>query len=182
VTESALQVTAEKILGTTAFGGKNVQKEHKAQRCHQGNGHYSSNDKRITAKQTSTQTLKDKIRRAREEGTLLNVIADLGNLMPGKITSFGNYNTKCGRNSDYDWLISTQSKSAKNFTPSMWGYKTDHMQSNLPAQTHELFPRCSDMETRPSHFRSSGLAPVQVCSRTSSLETCTVPLRWESCP
>ena len=54
---SALQVTAEKFLGTTAFRGKNAQKEHMTQRGQQDNGHYSSNDNRIAAKQTSTQTL-----------------------------------------------------------------------------------------------------------------------------
>jgi len=58
---SALQFTAHKILGTTAFRGKNAQKEHMTHRGHQDNGQYSSNDKRKAAKQTSTQTLKDKL-------------------------------------------------------------------------------------------------------------------------
>jgi len=49
-----------------------------AQRGHQDNGHYSSNDKRIAAKQTSTQTLKHELQQAREESTPPNVNADLG--------------------------------------------------------------------------------------------------------
>jgi len=35
---SALQVTAHEILGTTAFRGKNAQKEHVAQKGHTDNG------------------------------------------------------------------------------------------------------------------------------------------------
>jgi len=75
---SALQVTAHEILGTTAFRGKNAQKEHMAHRGHEDNGHYSSNNKRKAEKQTSTQTLKDKLRQASEKSAPLNVIADLG--------------------------------------------------------------------------------------------------------
>jgi len=59
---SALQVTAHEILGTTAFRGKNAQKEHVAQRGHTDNGSYSSTDKRIKEKQTSTQILRNKLR------------------------------------------------------------------------------------------------------------------------
>jgi len=59
---SALQVTAQKIIGTTEFRGKNAQKEHLAQRRQPDNGHFSSDDKRIVAKQTLTQTLKHKLR------------------------------------------------------------------------------------------------------------------------
>ena len=54
---SALQVTADTVLGKTEFRGKCAQKEHMTQRSQQENGHYSSNHKRIAAKQTSTQTL-----------------------------------------------------------------------------------------------------------------------------
>jgi len=75
---SALQVTAHEILGTTAFRSKNAQKEHVAQRGHEDNGSYSSTVERIKAKQTSTQTLKHKLRQAREESSPSNVIADLG--------------------------------------------------------------------------------------------------------
>jgi hypothetical protein len=55
---SALQVTAQKIIGTTEFRGKNAQREHLTQRRQQDNGHFSADDKRIVAKQTLTQTLK----------------------------------------------------------------------------------------------------------------------------
>ena len=75
---SALQVTAHEILGTTAFRGKNAQKEHVAQRGHTDNGSYSSTDKRIKEKQTSTQMLSNKLRQAREESAPSNVIAVLG--------------------------------------------------------------------------------------------------------
>jgi len=90
---SSLQATAHKILGTTAFRGKNAQKEHMTQRGYQDNGQYSSNDKHIAAKQTSTQTLKDKLQQAREESAPPNV-QTLANFMPKKRTSFGNYETK----------------------------------------------------------------------------------------
>jgi len=46
---SALQVTAHEILGTAAFRGKNAQNEYMAQRGHQDNRQYFSNDKRIAA-------------------------------------------------------------------------------------------------------------------------------------
>jgi len=75
---SALQVTAQKIIGTTEFRGKNAPKEHPTQRRQQDNGHFWSDDKRIVAKQTLTQTLKHKLRQAREEGAPAHVIADVG--------------------------------------------------------------------------------------------------------
>jgi len=75
---SAIQVTAQKIIGTTEFRGKNAQREHLTQRKQQDNGHISADDKCIVAKQTLTQTLKDKLRQAREEGAPAHVIADLG--------------------------------------------------------------------------------------------------------
>jgi len=75
---SALQVTAQKIFGTTEFRGKNAQRERLTKRRQQDNGHFSADDKRIVAKQTLTQTRKDKLRQAREEGAPVHVIADLG--------------------------------------------------------------------------------------------------------
>ena len=57
---------------------KNAQKEHLTQRRQHDNGHFSSDDKRIVAKQTLTQTLKDKLRQAREEGAPAHAIAGLG--------------------------------------------------------------------------------------------------------
>jgi len=47
---SALQVTADRVLGKT--GSQRAQKEHMTQRSQQENGKYSSNHKRIAAKQT----------------------------------------------------------------------------------------------------------------------------------
>jgi len=76
---SALQVTADRVLGKTEFRSQRAQKEHMTQRSQQENGNYSSNHKRIAAKQTSTQTLlKDKLRQAREETAPPHIIADLG--------------------------------------------------------------------------------------------------------
>jgi len=75
---SALQVTADRVLGKTEFRGKCAQKEHMTQRSQQQNGNYSSNHKRIAAKQTSAQTLKNKLRQAREEAAPPHIIADLG--------------------------------------------------------------------------------------------------------
>ena len=65
---SALQVTAQKIIGTTEFGGKKAQTEHLTQRRQQDNGHYLSADKHIAAKQTLRQTLRNKLVQSREEG------------------------------------------------------------------------------------------------------------------
>jgi len=64
----ALQVTAERILGKTEFRSKCAQKEHMIPRGQQDKGHYYSHDKCIAAKQTSMQTLRNKLRQAREEG------------------------------------------------------------------------------------------------------------------
>jgi len=75
---SALQVTADRVLGKTEFRSERAQKEHMTQRSQQENGKYSSNHKRIAAKQTSTQTLRDKLRQAREETAPPHIIADLG--------------------------------------------------------------------------------------------------------
>ena len=94
---SSLQFTAHKILGTTAFQGKNAQQEHMTQRGRQDTGQYSSNDKRKAAKQTSTQTLKDKLRQARKGSAPPNVVADLGKAHAKENTSFRNYCTNCGR-------------------------------------------------------------------------------------
>ena len=74
---SALQVTAQKTIGTTEFRGPNARKEHLIQGRQQDNGHFSSDDKCIVAKQTLTQTLKHKLRQAREKGAPAHVIADL---------------------------------------------------------------------------------------------------------
>ena len=62
---SVLQVTAQKIICTTEFRGKNVHKEHATQRRRQDNCHYLQ--KRIAAKQTLTQTLQHRLRQSREE-------------------------------------------------------------------------------------------------------------------
>jgi len=76
---SALQVTAQKIAGTTEFRGKlDCPKGHLTQRRQQDNGHFSSDDKRVVATQTLTQTLKHELRQAREEGAIAHVITDLG--------------------------------------------------------------------------------------------------------
>jgi len=75
---SALQVTAQKIIGTTEFRGKNAQAEHLTQRGQQDIGNFSSDNKRITAKQTLTQTLRNKLRQSREEGALAHLILALG--------------------------------------------------------------------------------------------------------
>jgi len=52
---SALQVTAHRVLGKTEFRGKCAQKEHTTERSQQENGNYSSDNKRIAAKQTPTR-------------------------------------------------------------------------------------------------------------------------------
>ena len=57
---------------------KKERKKERTQRRQQDNGHFSSDDKRIVAKQTLTQTLKDKLRPAREEGAPAHAITGLG--------------------------------------------------------------------------------------------------------
>jgi hypothetical protein len=140
---SALQVTAEKTLGTTAFRGKDAQKEHMTQRGQQDNGHYSSNDTHIAAKQTSTQTLKDKLRQAREEDAPPNVIADLGKSHTKEKHELQKLQHQARQNTVTDAIVSSAPNQNQHRTSphSMWDllrrYKTDHVQSNLPAQTHD---------------------------------------------
>jgi len=60
---SALQVTADGFLGQATFRSQQAQQQHVTQRSQQDNGNYSSTHTRIAAKQTSTQTLKNKLRK-----------------------------------------------------------------------------------------------------------------------
>ena len=75
---SALQVTADRFLGKATFRRQHAQQQHTTQTSQQDNGNYSSTHTRIAAKQTSTQTLKDKLRQAREETAPPHIIAQLG--------------------------------------------------------------------------------------------------------
>jgi len=200
---SALQVTAHENLGTTAFRCKNAQKEHVAQRGHTDNGSYSCTDKRIKEKQTSTQTLRNKVRQARKESAPSNVIADLGKSHAKEKHELWKLQHQARQKTVTDAIESSVPNAGQQKSPthSMWDlllrYKTDHVQSNLPTQTHDNsspdariwklgpliiidlpfgFPINNIISTRPTYSRPSGVAPVQVCPRTPSLETCTVPL------
>jgi len=81
---SVLQVTAERILGKIEFQGKCAQKEHMIQRGQQDKGHYYSHDKCISANQTSMQTLRNKLRQAREEDAPPYIITNLRLDIPRK--------------------------------------------------------------------------------------------------
>jgi len=139
----ALQVTAQKIIGTTEFRGKNAQREHLTKRRQQDNGHFSADDKRIVAKQTLTQTLKDKLRQAREEGAPAHVIADLGKSHTKEKHDLLKLQHQMWQKIVTDAVASSASVPThpKTSSHSMWDllrrYKTDHVQSTLPAHTHD---------------------------------------------
>jgi len=140
---SALQVTAERILGKTEFRGKRAQQEHMIQRGQQGSGHYSSHEKRIAEKQTSTQTLKDKLRQAREEDAPPHIITDLGKSHAKEKHELRKLQHQLRQKTVIDVLKSPALSPSHPATPphSTWDllrrYKTDHVQSNLPAQTRD---------------------------------------------
>jgi len=140
---SALQVTAQKIIGTTEFRGQNARKEHLIQGRQQENRHFSSDDKRIVAKQTLTQALKHKPRQAREKGAPAHVIADLGKIHVKENHELLKLQHQMQQKIVTDAVASSASVPAHQRTSShsMWDllrrYKTDHMQSTLPAHTHD---------------------------------------------
>jgi len=140
---STLQVTAQKIIGTTEFRGKNAQKEHSTQRRQQDNGHFSSDDKCIVAKQTLMQTLKDKLKQAREEGAPAHAIAGLGQSHANEKHDLLKLQLQIRQRIVTDAIASSASvQNYQRILPhSMWDllrrYKTDHVQSNLPARTHD---------------------------------------------
>ena len=140
---SSLQATAHKILGTTAFRRKNAQKEHVAQRGQQDNGQYSSNDKHRTAKQISRQTLKNRLRQAREDSAPPNIIADLGKSHAKEKNELRKLQHQARQKTVTDANESSvpTANQQKSQTYSVWDmlrrYKTDHVQSNLPTQTHD---------------------------------------------
>jgi len=113
------------------------------QRSHQRNENYSSNHKRIAAKQTSTQTLKNKLRQARDEGALPHIIADFGKSHAKEKHELLKLQHQERQKSVTDALQSSVLNHSHLTTSphSLWDllrrYKTDHVQSNLPAQTHD---------------------------------------------
>ena len=140
---SALQVTAQKIIGTTEFRGKKAQTEHLTQRRQQDNGHYSSADKHIAAKQTLTQTLRNKLVQSREEGAPAHVIADLGKSHAKEKHELLKLQHQMRQKIVTVAVASAASVPNHQRTSphSMWDllrlYKTSHVQSNLPARTHD---------------------------------------------
>jgi len=140
---SALQVTAQKIIGTMEFRGKKAQTEHLTQRRQQDNGHYSSADKHIAAKQTLTQTLRNKFVQAREEGAPAHVIADLGKSHAKEKHELLKLQHQMRQKIVTDAVASSASvrNHQRTSSHSMWDllrrYKSDHVQSNLPARTHD---------------------------------------------
>jgi len=140
---SALQVTAQKIIGAAEFRGKKAQTEHLTQRRQQGNEKYSSADKHIAAKETLTQTLRNKLVQSREEGAPAHVIADLGKSHTKEKHELLKLQLQMRQKIVTDAVASSASVPNHQRTSphSMWDllrrYKTDHVQSNLPARTHD---------------------------------------------
>jgi len=99
--------------------------------------------KRISAKQTSTQTLKHKLRQAREEAAPLHIIADLGKSLAKEKHELLKLQHQVRQKSVTDALKSSVLNHSHPTTSphSLWDllrrYKTDHVQSNLPSQTHD---------------------------------------------
>ena len=156
-----------------------------AQRGHTDNGSYSSTDKHIKEKQTSTQTLRNKLRQAREESAPSNVVADLGKSNAKEKHELRKLQHQARQKTVIDAIESSVPNAGQQKSPThcMWDllqrYKTDHVQSNLPTQTHDnSSPDARIWKLGPLTLDPKAtVAPVQVCPRTPSLETCTVPLR-----
>jgi len=140
---SALQVTPERFLGKAAFRSQHAQKEHTTQRSQPDNGNYSSTHTRIAAKQTSTQTLKDNLRQAREETAPPHIIAELGKSLAKGKHDLLKLQHLLRQKSVTDVIHSSVVNPSHPTTSphSLWDllrrYKTDHVQSNLPTQTHD---------------------------------------------
>jgi len=140
---SALQVTADRVLGKTEFRRQRAQKDHMTQRSQQENGNYSSNHKHIAAKQTSTQTLRNKLRQAREATAPPHIIATLGKSLAKEKHQLLKLQHQVRQKSVTDALHSSLLNHSHPTTSphSLWDllrrYKTDHVQSNLPTQTHD---------------------------------------------
>jgi len=140
---SALQVKADTVLGKSASRSQQAQKEHMTQRSQQDNENYSSTHTRITIKQTSTQTLKNKFRQAREETAPPHIISDLGkSLAKEKHDLLKLYHLL--RQKSLTEVIHSPPLNHIHLTTSpnsLWDlfrrYKTDHVQCNLPTQTHD---------------------------------------------
>ena len=114
-----------------------------APRRQQDNGHFSSDDKHISEKQTLTQSLKDKLRQSRQEGAPAHVIADLGKSHVKEKHELLKVQHKIRQKIVTDAVASSASVPNHQRTSphSMWDllrrYKTDHVQSTLPAHTHD---------------------------------------------
>ena len=140
---SAVQVTAHKIIGTTEFRGQNAQKEHLTQRTQQNNRHFSSDDKRIAAKQTLMQTLmqtlKQRFRQSGEEGAPAHVIADLDKSYAKEKHELLKSKHQMQQEIVTDAVASSASvpNHQRTSSHSIWDllrrYKTDHVHSSLPA-------------------------------------------------
>jgi len=122
---------------------QSAQKEHMTQRSQQHNGNYSSNYKRITAKQTSTQTFRNKLRQAREEKAPPHIIKDLGKSLTKEKHELLKLQHQVRQKSVTDAMHSSLLNPNHLTTSphSLWDllrrYKTDHPQSDLPTQTHD---------------------------------------------
>jgi len=140
---SALQVTADRFLGKTAFRSQHAQKEQMTQRSQQDNGKYSSTHTRIAAKQMSTQTLRNKLRQARQETAPPHIITDLGKSLAKAKHDLMKLQHLVRQKSVTDVIHSPVFNHSHLTTShhSLWDllrrYKTDHVQSNLPTQTHD---------------------------------------------
>ena len=140
---SALQVTAQKTIGITEIRGKNAQREQLTQTRQQENGHFSSDDKCKVAKQTLTQTLRNTLRQSRDEGAPAHVITDLGKSHAKEKHELPKLQHQMLQKFVTDAAASSASVPTHQRTSphSMWDllrrYKTDRVQSNLPAHNHD---------------------------------------------
>ena len=113
------------------------------QRRQQDNGNYSSADKHIVAKQTWTQTLRNKLVQSREEGAPAHVIANLGKSHAKGKHEFVKLQHRMRQKIVTDAVASAASvpNHQRTSPDSTWDllrrYKIDHVQSKLPARTHD---------------------------------------------
>ena len=114
-----------------------------AQRSQQENGHYSSDDRHIVAIQTLTQTLKHKLRQAGVEGAPSHISADLGKSHAKGKHELQKLQHQARQKTVIDAVNSPISNTnlPKPLPHSLWDllgrFKTDHVQSTLPAHTHD---------------------------------------------
>ena len=157
------------------------------QRGQQDNGHYSSHEKRIAENRHPHRL--SRISSDKQEKRM-----PAHNHRPWQISrqkkhELRKFQHQLRQKTVIDVLKSPALSPSYPATPphSTWDllrrYKTDHVQSILPAQnTWQCISWPPNMEIGASNFWPSGLASFQVCPWTPSPEAQVVAIQWGCCP